>query len=180
MEPDMTLKEAGFTLIETMVVLAIAAIVITLGFPSFNGALQRQRVSTTMHLLSADMAMARSSALMRRSRVVVCSRGESAGCSGGLDWSRGWLVFTDPDGNRIPDADSDILRVTDAPAGDSSILYLPASRSVLSYLPDGRSAGTNLSVHLCREGVHLGKVAVNNLGRVRSERPPAGTPCPRS
>lgn len=173
----MTHKEAGFTLIETMVVLAIAAIVITLGVPSFNGALQRQRVSTTMHLLSADMAMARSSALMRRSQVVVCPRGAATGCSDALDWSRGWLVFADPDGNRRPDADSDILRVSDAPA--NGLLYLPATRPFLRYQADGRSAHSNLSVHVCASGAHVGKVVVNNLGRVRSERPPAGTSCPR-
>lgn len=173
----MTHKEAGFTLIETMVVLAIAAIVITLGVPSFNGALQRQRVSTTMHLLSTDMAMARSSALMRRSQVIVCPRGAATDCSGTQDWSRGWLVFTDPDGNRQPDADSDILRASDPPAND--LLYLPSTRPFLRYQADGRSAHSNLSVHICAAGVHLGKVAVNNLGRVRAERLPAGTSCPR-
>lgn len=176
----MTHKEAGFTLIETMVVLAIAAIVITLGVPSFNGALQRQRVSATMHLLSADMAMARGTAIMRRSRVIVCPRaeGSSPDCSDAKDWSRGWLVFTDANGNRRPDASGDILRVSDAPASDSAVLYLPASRDALSYLPDGRSAGSNLSIHVCRDGEHLGKVAVNNLGRVRSERPRPGSRCP--
>jgi type IV fimbrial biogenesis protein FimT len=171
-------KEKGFTLIETMVVLAIAVIVVTLGVPSFNGALQRQRVSTTMHRLSADMAMARSSALMRRSQVVVCPRDAAGGCSDVQDWSRGWLVFADPDGNRQPDADSDILRVTDAPANDR--LYLPATRQFLRYQADGRSAHSNLSVHVCANGAHVGKVVVNNLGRVRSERPRAGTSCPRS
>lgn len=174
----MTRKEAGFTLIETTVVLAIAAIVIALGVPSFNGALQRQRVSTTMHLLSADMAMARSSALTRRSQVVVCPRGAANGCSGVQDWSHGWLVFADPDGNRQPDVGSDVLRISDAPANDS--LYLPATRPFLRYQADGRSAHSNLSVHVCARGAHVGKVVVNNLGRVRSERPREGTPCPRS
>jgi len=175
---EMACKAAGFTLIETMVVLAIAAIVIALGFPSFNGALQRQRVSTTMHLLSADMAMARSTALMRRSQVVVCPRDATTGCSDTQDWSRGWLVFTDPDSNRQPDADSDILRASDPPASD--LLYLPATRRFLRYQADGRSAHSNLSVHVCVDGAQVGKVVVNNLGRVRSERPRAGTPCPRS
>lgn len=175
----MARKAAGFTLIEAMVVLAIAAITLTFGLPAFSDALQRQRVSTTMHLLSADMAMARGTAVMRRSQVVVCPRGAATDCSGAMDWSRGWLVFIDPDGNRQPDADGDILRVSDAPAGGRGLLYLPSSRPYLRYQVDGRSANSNLSVHVCARGIHVGKVVVNNLGRVRSERPRAGMPCPR-
>lgn len=174
----MTRKAAGFTLIEAMVVVAIAAIVLTLGVPAFGSVVQRQRVATTLHLLSADMAMARSTALMRRARVGVCPRDAVSGCSTARDWSRGWLVFHDPDGNRQPDADADILRVTDAPAGGATVLYLPASRSYLRYLPDGRSTGTNLSVHVCAKGAGLGRVVVNNLGRVRSQRAKPGSACP--
>lgn len=170
-------KAAGFTLIEAMVVVAIAAITLTLGIPTFGDALQRQRVSTTMHLLSADMAMARSTALMRRSQVVVCPRADQAVCAGDGDWSRGWLVFKDPDGNRRPDADGDLLRTTDAPAGSRAVLHLLSSRPFLRYQADGRSANSNLTVRVCAEGQLRGKVVVNNLGRVRGERAPAGTPC---
>lgn len=168
---------AGFTLIEAMVVVAITAITLTLGVPTFGDALQRQRISTTMHLLSADMAMARSTALMRRAQVVVCPRTDTAACASGGDWSRGWLVFKDTDGNRRPDADSDLLRTTDAPAGSRDVLELSANRPLLRYQADGRSANTNLTVRICAGGQLRGKVIVNNLGRVRSERTSAGTPC---
>lgn len=170
-------QEAGFTLIEAMVVLAIAAITLTLGLPGLGEALRRQRVATTLHLLSADMAMARSTALIKRSQVVVCPRGASFGCSDGRDWSVGWLVFVDPDGDRQPGTEDDILRATDAPGGRDA-LDLPASRAYLRYQADGRSAHSNLSVHVCGGGAHFGKVVVNNLGRVRSERAPAGAACP--
>lgn len=171
-------KVAGFTLIEAIFVLAITTITLAIGFPAFGIALQRQRVATTMHLLSADMAIARSTALMRRANVVVCPRNTASGCSSARDWSRGWLVFHDPDGNERPDAPADILRATAAPAGDAAVLYLPSSRRYLRYQPDGRSAGTNLSVHVCAEGAHLGSVVVNNLGRIRSQREVSGTRCP--
>jgi len=171
----MARKTAGFTLIEAMVVLAIAAITLTLGIPAFNDVLQRQRVATTMHLLSADMAMARGTALMRRSQVVVCPRRAPTACNDMRDWSRGWLVFIDPDGNRQPDAASDILRVSDAPASDQ--LDLPSTRSFLRYQADGRSAHSNLTVRVCAGSTLRGKVVVNNLGRVRSERPRRETAC---
>lgn len=172
-------KEAGLSLIEVLAVTAIAAITLTLGIPSFAEAMRRQRLATTLHLLSADMAMARSTALMRRSQVVVCPRGSGSGCSGEQDWSAGWMVFLDADGDFRPDRDADLLRVTDPPTSDRALLYLPASRPHLRYRTDGRSVGSNLSVHVCARGGHHGKVVVSNAGRVRSERGSKDTPCRR-
>ena len=174
----MSRKDRGFTLVEAGIVTAIAAITLALGLPSFNGALERQRVSTTLHLLSADMAMARGTALMRREQVVVCPGTADAGCAADSDWSRGWLVFADADGNRQPDASSDLLRVTDAPASARSGLRAKSTRPFLRYQASGMSAHSNLSVNVCLDGQLRGKVVVNRLGRVRGERPEAGTPCP--
>lgn len=171
-------KAAGFTLIEVMFVLAIATIILAIGFPAFESALQRQRTASAMHQLSADMAMARSTALMRRANIVICPRDAGEQCHDGRDWSHGWMMFIDPDGNGGPDKKADILRISNNPGGDA--LYLPASRKFLRYLPDGRSTGTNLSVHICTDGLHLGEVVVNNLGRIRSARPRTEVPCPYS
>src|SRR5690606_8615544 len=45
---QMTRKDAGLTLIELLITLALAAILLTLGVPAFSGTLERTRVSTTM------------------------------------------------------------------------------------------------------------------------------------
>lgn len=170
--------QVGFTLIEAMVVVALAAVMLTLGLPAFADALDRQRVATTLHLLVADMAMARSSAVMGRAQVVVGPGRPGAGCSDTRDWSDGWLVFRDPDGNRQPDAGDDLLRVTDAPAGGGERLRLTSTRPWLRYQANGKAAHSNLSVNACSRGKLRGKVVVNRIGRVRSERPTWETPCP--
>lgn len=172
-------KDAGFTLIEALIVMSIIAMICTVGLPSFASALQRNRVTMTLHLLSADMAMARSSAVVKRKQVVVCPRGPGDLCTSSHDWSRGWLVFTDGDGNRQPDAQADILRATDAPARSSS-LFVTSSRPFLRYQVDGRSAHSNLTVHVCSDGALAGQVVVNNHGRARTSRPKSAVPCPRS
>ncbi|MGH8033471.1 MAG: GspH/FimT family pseudopilin [Luteimonas sp.] len=171
-------KNAGFTLIEAMTVLTIIAIGITIGIPGFNETIQRMRVTTTLNLLSADMAMARSAAVMRQEHVGVCPRVAHNRCGSGTDWSDGWMVFADADVNGQPDTPTDLLRVTDAPC--AALLYLPASRKLLRYQPDGRAYGANLTVYLCRKGQFAAKVVVNNPGRLRSERAVSATPCPRS
>ena len=168
----------GFTLIELVTTLAIVAVLLAIGLPGFGEALARLRVQTAMHRVSTDLAMARSSAIMRRAPVVACPGTGMDGCSGGADWSGGWIVFADPDGNRRPDTVAELLRVSDAPSGAGGRLRLGATRHFVRYQRDGRSAGTNLTVRVCSGEALAGEVIVNNLGRVRSARPQPPRPCP--
>ena len=172
-------KDAGYSLIEAMTVLAILALTLTLGLSNFGGSLRRNRTQASMHLLSADMAMARNTAIMRGVAVVVCPRTTDGGCGGDSDWSRGWIVFADGDGNRLPDPGQALLRSEDAPAAGDGGFRLISSRPLLRYQPDGRSANSNLTVHVCVDGKISGQVIVNNLGRVRTSYGKAGSPCPR-
>lgn len=172
----MTRKDAGLTLIELLITLALAAILLTLGVPAFSGTLERTRVSTTMHRVSADLAMARSTAIMRRAQVVVCPRTEDLRCRSDNNWTHGWIVFTDDDGNRQPDEEAHILRATDPPAQRG--LAIDSTRRFLRYQRDGRSAHSNQTVRVCSGERLAGTVVVNNLGRVRSARPARETPCP--
>ena len=172
----MTRKEAGLTLIELLTTLTIAAITLTVGVPAFSGTLERTRVATAMHQVSADLAMARSAAIMRRAQVVVCPRTSDFRCRDDSDWSHGWIVFTDDDGNRQPDDDAHIVRVTDPPSHRS--LAIDSTRRFLRYQRDGRSAHSNQTVRVCSGERLVGTVVVNTLGRVRSARPGPETPCP--
>ena len=174
----MARAQAGFTLIEAVVTVAIAGIVLTIGLPSFQSTLQAIRTQTTLNALGTDFAMARGSAVMRRADVIVCPRAAGNRCADNNTWTQGWLVVADPDGNRQPDAPTDVLRATDNPAAADQRLRLASTRGLLRYQADGRSAGTNLTVRLCAGASELGEVVVNNVGRTRSARPAPGTPCP--
>lgn len=174
----MTRKDAGFTLIELMTTLVVGAVILTLALPSFGDTLRRQHVGSSMHLISADMAMARNTAITRGILIAMCPDDGSRHCRDDGDWSGGWLVFVDTDGNHQPDARTDILRSEDSPGTDAVQIRTSAGRSQLRYRPDGRSAGSNLTVNLCAEGLLDGQVIVNNTGRVRSVRPLTRKACP--
>lgn len=167
----------GFSLLEALVVMAISAIGLAIGVPSYRSMIENQRASSTMHLLTAYMASARSTAISYRIPTVVCPSNRAGGCRMDGDWSQGWLMFFDADGNRQPDAREDILRDENAPLHPSLRLVSSSGRPQLRYLPDGRSAGSNISVRLCRDDILLGQVIVNNVGRVRSEKASGSKPC---
>ncbi|MEO6102777.1 MAG: Tfp pilus assembly protein FimT/FimU [Pseudoxanthomonas sp.] len=170
---------AGFSLVESLTVLAITAILLLVGLPSYAGLIESQRASSAMHLLTAHMASARMTAITYRIPTVVCPSDRTGGCRRDGDWSQGWLMFFDADGNRQPDSRQDILRDENAPIHPSLRIVSSAGRTQLRYLPDGSSAGSNLSVRLCREDKLLAQVIVNNSGRIRSEAASGSTPCGR-
>src|SRR5690606_6300259 len=137
-ERSMDRRQSGLTLIESSVAVAVIAITSAIAFPPLQDLVQRQRSTSTMHRLVADMALARSRAVVQRQQVVVCPRGSGLPCAGQGAWSQGWLVFLDRDGNRQPDGEADVLRVSDLPG--AARLSVTSSRPFLRYQVDGRSA----------------------------------------
>jgi len=100
MRNDAFQHPAGFTLVELLVVLAIAAILLAVGVPSFSYVVDRNRVSGEVNEMLADMALTRSEALARRGRVILCRSttptDPNAICSATAnDWNAGWIVFVD-------------------------------------------------------------------------------------
>lgn len=77
---------SGFTLVEMMVVVVMAAILMALALPGFQGLIQRYRVERMASALAAGLSFARTEAA-RRGRTVTLRR--RSGCSG-RDWSCGW------------------------------------------------------------------------------------------
>lgn len=63
--------QAGFSLMEVMVVAAIVAIMAVLAVPSFSGMVQRQRVKNAADAVLSDLRWARSEAIKRGQDVTV-------------------------------------------------------------------------------------------------------------
>lgn len=87
---------AGFTLIELMVTLAIAAILATVAAPMLSRFLARSQMNAVANDLTGAIQMARMEAVSRNTCVSVCRRATSgaAQCAGDEgSWSSGWLVY---------------------------------------------------------------------------------------
>lgn len=83
----MRLKFRGFTLIELMVVVALAALLLGLGVPSFTGFIATQRLKTAASDFSMSAVFARSEAIKRNADVTVTAVSGGAG-----GWKDGWTV----------------------------------------------------------------------------------------
>ncbi|MCR6685333.1 GspH/FimT family pseudopilin [Pseudoxanthomonas sp.] len=168
----------GFTLVECLTVLAIFAVLCGLALPGLQDTLRRQRAATALHLVSAQLAQARATAVMQRQPVTLCpSRGDSR-CHDAPDWSGGWLLYRDPQRRNQPVAATDILRDVRRPFAASVQVHSSGGRLRVRYQPDGRSGGSNLTLRVCQDARLDGEVIVNNVGRVRTRKPVAATACP--
>ena len=172
-------RHAGFTLIELAVTTAVMALLAGIALPSMNALVEQQRASAAASSLMTHMQLARIAAVSRNRRTVLCPTPDGTACASGTDWSQGWMLFVDEDGNRRPDHGDDVLRQETEPTSRHLRIVSTAGRQQLRYLPDGTSAGTNLTLSICNDrGELLGRVVVNNLGRPRSERPAKPASCP--
>jgi type IV fimbrial biogenesis protein FimT len=169
----------GFTLIELMVTLAVMAVLMGIGVPSFQRLQQSTRTVTTFHLLTTSLALARMAAVRSNAPVSVCPSSDGRYCRGDTVWDDGWIVFADPGKNGQPDSQTVVLQRIDG-IGGGLALRSTDGRKLVRFTPDGWAYGSNLSVRLCTEkkAELLGMVVVNNAGRRRRVRPDGAKPCP--
>jgi len=178
MRKDAPGHATGFSLVELLIVLAMAAILAGLALPSFQDLLQRQRIATTMHLLTTELALARSTAISRRMPVTLCPSLGDGRCRDSPDWSAGWLVYRDPLRAAQPHLPADILQNMRQPLHPSIRVQSSAGRLRVRYQPGGFSGGSNLTLRVCAGTQLRGEIIVNNAGRPRTLRHVQGTPCP--
>jgi len=89
------MRQAGFTLIELMVTLAVLAIVLAIAMPNFSSLQAGTRLTAQVNDLVSMLSYARLEALKRGSRVTVCKSADGASCTTGGNWEQGWVVFND-------------------------------------------------------------------------------------
>lgn len=169
--------QRGYTLVEITIVTAVITTISTLALPTFNDVIERQRVSSVLHSLSAHLANARNTAITRGTSISVCPSADGESCTGHYDWSEGWITYRD--GNKLgkPETTDSILQYENAATRAPMQLLSSAGRRAIRFSADGRSAGSNLRIKVCNRGQVLGEVIVNNLGRIRTSRPSSYMPC---
>lgn len=170
-------RARGFTLIELMIVLAIAAVLAGTAAPALTATIKSVQLSIATNDLLASLFMARSEAIKRKTRVVVCKSADGVVCSPDGGWQQGWLVFHDPDNDgQRSSGETMIQRFAPLP-GLRITGNLNVARYV-SYAPTGTTklvggsfqAGT---ITLCRQSVGAAEarqIIVSSSGRPRVQK----------
>lgn len=110
-------RQGAFSVTELMVVVAIVAILLSVGVPSFRYITNAYRMSAEVNGLLGDLQYARSEAIREGQTVSACVSSDGNNCTGGGNWALGWIVFSDPNGNQTVDAGEVVLRRQAAFAG---------------------------------------------------------------
>ena len=146
---SLSAQNAGFTLIELMIVITIVAIFVVVGVPNFQNMIKDNRLSTQANSLVSSMHLARSEALKLRTPVSICRTTDGTSCAGaGGAWDTGWLVFADTANLGVVDAGERIILTQGALSSSNTLRGVAAVNNFVSYLPTGLSL-TNGNFRLC-------------------------------
>ncbi|HVX05664.1 MAG TPA: GspH/FimT family pseudopilin [Rhodanobacteraceae bacterium] len=157
----------GFTLTELMITLAIAGILAMIGVPAMGNLLARTRDASTEAAIAGTLRHARSAAVMRNARVLVCPSRDGRQCSAGDDWQHGWIIAQDSDHDGKPDSGAAPITAQAAmPVGTRVITSI--GRGQIAFQPNGSAGGSNVRFTICHANAREGKeVILANSGRVR-------------
>ena len=159
-------KHPGFTIVELMVVVAIAGLVMAFAIPAMGNFIKNERLVTQINTLVGHLAYARSEAVTRRQQVILCASSNSTSCLG-ADWAAGWILFIDADNSSTFTANEVILRAKATLEGSNTLVS--STGSMIIYDNRGFSPNSNGVFSLCddRGAAHVKSISITNTGRVR-------------
>lgn len=168
-------RQAGFSLIELMVTIAVAAILLGLALPSFTASIRSNRVSSAANTLLATINFARMEAMRSKETAQICPNNKGA-CGG--NWSQGLLVWTDEDRSGGLNGD-EVRRIVEPRSG---VVVNVAGANVvegaesIAFSARGRRIGTANTVieiksEVCEKGVaNRRSIAINAAGHADINR----------
>ncbi|MDM0019955.1 GspH/FimT family pseudopilin [Variovorax saccharolyticus] len=180
-------RERGFTFIELMTVIAIAAVLLFVATPSFVTFQRNSELTSATNSLVGAMNAARGEAMKRGMSAMVIP-------NTGTDWDSGWTVFVDSDRSNNYDANTDITIYKQDPlptyftttgktgSGDAVeyVMFDPSGYSKTV----GSAAFQSLTMSLARNDLSANDKAeqtrilvVAVTGRIRACRPSTDTTC---
>ncbi len=159
-------KNSGFTLIELMIVLAVVAVLATVGLPSLTDFIKNDRLAGQINTLVGHLALARSEAVKRHVPVIICSSNNQATCSG--TWDDGWIVFSDIDASGSFTTGDELLRVQAGLEGGNQLRS--SAGAIITYDSRGFTPDSSGSFALCddRGSDYVKSISITNTGRVKN------------
>lgn len=166
-------RTRGFTAIELMVTIGIAAILAALATPSFTGLMERWRVRQAIEGFESTLYYARGEAIKRGGNIIIRKLPNNTnGCtsgSGANSWGCGWQVCEDINADNACQT-SEVLQRFDAPA--KLDITRPSGGALIRLDRWGMVAGTWVGLSFVPQGKSISDPAAKGIcmssgGRVR-------------
>ena len=138
-------REKGFTLIELLITIVVASILLATGVPSIMQMIKNNRVTTQANKLVTAIQLARNEAVKRGTRTTLCAANANLdNCSSSTNWTNGWIVFSNLNGDMTADTGTDacletedcLMRASDG----ASRSTLTGDDTAIHFLPTGYTA----------------------------------------
>jgi prepilin-type N-terminal cleavage/methylation domain-containing protein len=128
----------GFTLVELLITIAIAATLMAIAIPNFNSFLVSTRVDNEISQLQRLLLSARNTAINAEQTVTICPLNASNICDN--NWDNAVSVFIDIDGDKVyePANDERLISVKAAIASNDKLQY---GQNSIIYTPTGSISG---------------------------------------
>lgn len=131
----------GFTIIELMLTIAVAAVLAAVAIPNMRDFVRNNRLASASNDLLRSVQISRSEAIKRQTFVATCASAnplaDAATCSGGA--FDGWIVFEDTNNNWTRDVGEAVLDRKQVPSG---VVAVNNNDGVVSFAATGFSNKT--------------------------------------
>ncbi|MGS2742371.1 GspH/FimT family pseudopilin [Halomonas sp. LS-001] len=160
----------GFTLLELLVVIALASLLIMLSLPSFTAFGQRNARTAGVNHLYSTLAFARQLAISEQTNVTVCAANDARDACLNT-WNGELLVITGDTPTAIEL--NDVARIVPALPSIAITYTRENQRRRIRFNPLGFSKGYNGRFHLCPSGAETGSTLIlSQYGRLRLDEQP--------
>ena len=171
----------GFTLVELVVALGLAAALICLSMPTYGEWIATSEVMNEAQHLAGSMNRARAEAINSGFRVNLCQSAGGRQCVPAGTWERGWILFIDSNGDGQVNAGERVLWTEEAAAPGITMAANAPLKHYVSYTSLGHARMLNGALQMgtftvCLQGRNAVDVVLAHSGRVRIARSKAVCP----